>query len=101
MDQVDDPIHESMRAIADAFSAGDLLARLDRRIIPHNCPSVQSELSPPADQAYGRGMEDMLAHLETLQVQIAECEMIHDLATDPVKRAPFTKACRALQSAGR
>ena len=46
-------------------------------------------------------MEDMLAHLETLQVQIAECEMIRDLATDPVKRAPFTKACRALQSAGR
>ena len=64
-------------------------------------PLLQSELSPPADQAYGRGMEDMLAHLETLQVQIAECEMIHDLATDPVKRAPFTKACRALQSAGR
>jgi len=30
-------------------------------------------------------MEDMLAHLETLQVQIAECEMIRDLATDPVK----------------
>ena len=54
-------------------------------------PLLQSELSPPADQAYGRGMEDMLAHLETLQVQIAECEMIHDLATDPVKRALFTK----------
>ena len=54
-------------------------------------PLLQSELSPPADQAYGRGMEDMLAHLETLQVQIAECEMIRDLATDPVKRALFTK----------
>ena len=54
-------------------------------------PLLQSELSPPADQAYSRGMEDMLAHLETLQVQIAECEMIHDLATDPVKRALFTK----------
>jgi hypothetical protein len=54
-------------------------------------PLLQSELSPPADQAYSRGMEDMLAHLETLQVQIAECEMIRDLATDPVKRALFTK----------
>ena len=54
-------------------------------------PLLKSELSPPADQAYSRGMEDMLAHLETLQVQIAECEMIHDLATDPVKRALFTK----------
>ena len=46
-------------------------------------------------------MLDMLAHLEKLRVQVAECEMIRDLATDPVKRAPFTKACRALQSAGR
>jgi len=54
-------------------------------------PLLKSELSPPADQAYSRGMEDMLAHLETLQVQIAECEMIRDLATDPVKRALFTK----------
>jgi hypothetical protein len=36
-------------------------------------------------------MEDMLAHLETLRVQIAECEMIRDLATDPVKRDLFTK----------
>jgi hypothetical protein len=36
-------------------------------------------------------MEDMLAHLEKLRVQIAECEMIRDLATDPAKRELFTK----------
>ena len=31
-------------------------------------------------------MQDMLAHLEKLRVQVAECEMIRDLATDPAKR---------------
>jgi hypothetical protein len=36
-------------------------------------------------------MQDMLAHLEKLGVQIAECEMIRDLATDPAKRELFTK----------
>ena len=36
-------------------------------------------------------MQDMLAHLEKLRVQIAECEMIRDLATDPAKRELFTK----------
>jgi hypothetical protein len=36
-------------------------------------------------------MQDMLAHLEKLHVQIAECEMIRDLATDPAKRELFTK----------
>ena len=36
-------------------------------------------------------MQDMLAHLEMLRVQIAECEMIRDLATDPVKRELFRK----------
>lgn len=34
-------------------------------------------------------MKDMQAHLEKLQVQIAECEMIRDLATDPAKRELF------------
>jgi len=33
----------------------------------------------------------MAAHLETLRVQIAECEMIRDLAMDPVKRDLFAK----------
>ena len=36
-------------------------------------------------------MQDMPAHLEKLRVQVAECEMIRDLATDPAKREPFTK----------
>jgi hypothetical protein len=35
-------------------------------------------------------MEDMQAHLEKLRMQIAECELIRDLATDKAKRALFT-----------
>jgi hypothetical protein len=35
-------------------------------------------------------MEDMQTHLEKLRVQIAECELIRDLATDKAKRALFT-----------
>jgi hypothetical protein len=34
-------------------------------------------------------MLDMKAHLEKLHVQIAECEIIRDLATDPNKRELF------------
>jgi len=36
-------------------------------------------------------MQDMLAHLEKLRVQLAECEMIRDLATDPKKRELFSR----------
>jgi hypothetical protein len=36
-------------------------------------------------------MKDMLAHLEKLRVQIAECEMIRDLATDRKKRELFDR----------
>jgi hypothetical protein len=38
-----------------------------------------------------RTMEDMLAHLEKLRVQITDCELIRDLATDPNKRDLFAK----------
>ena len=34
-------------------------------------------------------MKDMQAHLEMLRVQIAECELIRDLATDRAKRKQF------------
>ena len=36
-------------------------------------------------------MRDMIAHLEKLRTQVAECEMIRDLATDRAKRELFTK----------
>jgi hypothetical protein len=36
-------------------------------------------------------MQDKQAHLEKLRVQIAECEMIRDLATEPKKRELFTR----------
>ncbi|GAH83447.1 hypothetical protein [Bradyrhizobium sp. BR13661] len=36
-------------------------------------------------------MEDMQAHLEKLRTQIAECEMIRDLATGKAKRDLFAK----------
>ena len=36
-------------------------------------------------------MQDMVEALEKLRVQVAECEMIRDLATDKKKRELFTK----------
>lgn len=36
-------------------------------------------------------MKDMQAHLEKLRVQIAECEIIRDLATEPSKRELFAR----------
>jgi hypothetical protein len=36
-------------------------------------------------------MQDMKTHLEKLRVQVAECEMIRDLATDPKKRELFAR----------
>jgi hypothetical protein len=36
-------------------------------------------------------MQDMRAQVEKLHVQIAECELIRDLATDPKKRELFTR----------
>lgn len=36
-------------------------------------------------------MKDMKEHLEKLQVQIVECEIIRDLATDPKKRELFAR----------
>ena len=36
-------------------------------------------------------MKDMLEHLEKLRIQIAECELIRDLATDKEKRALFDR----------
>ncbi|WP_439395097.1 hypothetical protein ACRQ5Q_38950 [Bradyrhizobium sp. PMVTL-01] len=34
-------------------------------------------------------MKDVQAHLEKLRAQIAECELIRDLATNPLKRDTF------------
>ncbi len=39
----------------------------------------------------GNDMKDMREHLQKLQVQIAECEMIRDTATDPKKRELFAR----------
>ncbi len=36
-------------------------------------------------------MEDMRQHLEKLREQVAECEIIRDLATDPKKRELFAR----------
>ncbi|WP_407169803.1 hypothetical protein [Bradyrhizobium sp. ORS 111] len=35
-------------------------------------------------------MKDMVAHLEKLRADAAECALIRDLATDPRKRRLFT-----------
>lgn len=36
-------------------------------------------------------MKDIEVHLEKLRVQIVECELIRDLATEPKKREMFTR----------
>ena len=36
-------------------------------------------------------MKDMQTHLEKLRVQISECELIRDLATDKAKRELFDR----------
>jgi hypothetical protein len=36
-------------------------------------------------------MQDMRTHLEKLRTDAAECQLISDLATDPVKRQLFAK----------
>jgi len=36
-------------------------------------------------------MRDIRAHLEKLRVQISECELIRDLATDKKKRELFNR----------
>ena len=39
----------------------------------------------------GGAMQDMLAQLEKLRREAAECELIRDLATDPKKRELFDR----------
>jgi len=41
--------------------------------------------------SWGGEMQDMKVHLEKLRIQIAECEMIRDLATNPAKQELFGK----------
>jgi hypothetical protein len=41
-------------------------------------------------------MKDMEAHLEKLRADAAECALIRDLATDPQKRALFTRLAKHL-----
>jgi hypothetical protein len=42
-------------------------------------------------------MKDMQAHLEKLRVQLAECELIRDLATDKDKRESFSRLAENLK----
>ena len=41
-------------------------------------------------------MQDMKAHLEKLRTDASECALIRDLATDPEKRALFTRLAEHL-----
>lgn len=43
-------------------------------------------------------MQDMKAHLEKLRADAAECALIRDLATDPHKRALFTRLADRLSA---
>jgi len=42
-------------------------------------------------------MKDMQAHLEKLRTQVAECELIRDLATDKAKRELFNRLAEHLR----
>jgi hypothetical protein len=42
-------------------------------------------------------MKDMKAHLEKLRVQVSECELIRDLATDKAKRELFDRLAQHLK----
>jgi hypothetical protein len=46
-------------------------------------------------------MQDMKAHLEKLRADAAECALIRDLATDPVKRELFTRLAEHLTTLAR
>lgn len=41
-------------------------------------------------------MQDMVAQLEKLRTDSAECKLISDLATDPVKRELFARIAKHL-----
>ena len=43
-------------------------------------------------------MKDMEAHVEKLRADAAECALIRDLATDPQKRALFTRLAEHLST---
>ena len=43
-------------------------------------------------------MKDMQAHLEKLRADAAECALIRDLATNPGKRALFTRLAEHLST---
>lgn len=42
-------------------------------------------------------MKDMRTHLEKLRTQVAECELIRDLATDKTKRELFSRVAEHLK----
>jgi hypothetical protein len=46
-------------------------------------------------------MQDMKAHLEKLRADAAECALIRDLATDPVKRELFERLAEHLSTLAR
>jgi hypothetical protein len=39
-------------------------------------------------------MQDIASYLEKLRAQVAECELIRDLATDPQKQELFTRLAK-------
>lgn len=43
-------------------------------------------------------MQDMRTHLEKLRTDAAECALIRDFATDPEKRALFTRLAEHLRT---
>jgi hypothetical protein len=56
------------------------------------------ELRSRPFQAGSPVMQDMQSHLEKLRTDAVECALIRDLATDPAKRALFTRLAAHLET---
>ena len=64
---------------------------------PNICWRVSRGFQPGAVKLRGTiRMKDMHAHLEKLRRDAAECTLIRDLATDPIKRELFTRMAQHL-----
>ena len=51
-----------------------------------NATALERRVSDQQSRQRERPMQDMLAQLEKLRSDAAECQLIRDLATDPKKR---------------
>src|ERR1700675_59095 len=59
----------------------------DHSVVYYSAPEIMSEERARADF----DLKDMQMHLEQIRIQIADCELIRDTATDKAERELFEK----------